>query len=226
MALFFPRLITVDPKETLRYAGMKKDTALPEKLVEEACNQALLLARPQAVWSIYSYDHKSSVILSPQPLSLDANSIVRHLKQATAVAVLAVTIGSDLEEQAERCFTAGQYTLGLLLDAAGATAVETAADIVSDLIKQQSARQGLTTLPRFSPGYGNWRLTIQPEMLAAAGGQQIGLHATESCMLVPRKSITALIGLIPAKGFDESCQDKSHNCALCTQVNCLARKEQ
>lgn len=225
MAIYFPRLVTVDTKETLRYAGMAKNINFPENIVHQACNEALLLARPQAVWSVYPYNNENGTILAPQPLPLEASSILKHLKKATTIAVLAVTIGSDLEEKAEQYFAVGQYTLGLLLDAAGATAVETAADIASDLIKQQSAPQGLATLPRFSPGYGNWKLTIQQQILALAGGQQIGMRTTESCMLIPRKSITAVIGLTPAKGPDEPCQNQNHNCTLCSQINCLARKE-
>jgi hypothetical protein len=138
MSLYFPRLLTVDAKETLRYAGMKKNIQFPENIVKEACNEALLLARPQAAWSVYPYDSSRGIILAPQPVPLTATSIRRHLKNSTSLAVLAVTIGSELEKKSEQYFTGGHYTLGLLLDAAGATAVETAANIVADLIKQQS----------------------------------------------------------------------------------------
>ena len=123
-------------------------------------------------------------------------------------------------------FTSGEYTAGLLLDAAGTAAVEVAADQVCDFIKSQITRQGYLTLPRFSPGYGEWDITVQPLILDLANGDAINLKVTDSCMLLPRKSITAVIGITPNQ-HDTSVgymyQDTT--CPQCTQINCLSRKE-
>ena len=50
--------------------------------------------------------------------------------------------------------------------------------------------------PRFSPGYGDLPIELQRDFLTLLdASRKIGLTATESSMLVPSKSITALIGI-------------------------------
>lgn len=95
-----------------------------------------------------------------------------------------------------------------------------------ELIKKQASQQGYLTLPRFSPGYGQWDITVQPAILHLANADEIHVVATESCMLLPRKSITAIIGLTANQGdalVGYTYQDTT--CPQCTQINCLARKD-
>ncbi|MEN6414022.1 MAG: methionine synthase [Veillonellales bacterium] len=227
MAIFNARLTGINRAELLRYAGLtKKPNYFPESLLSEACNQGHILSQPKGCWQNYDYDAATGMILADSPLKLTGASICSHLASATAVAILAVTIGPALEQQVTQNFSNGEYTAGLLLDAAGTVAVESAADQLNKLITRQAAGQGLTTLRRFSPGYGDWNITVQPYILSLAQQQTIGITTTERCMLLPRKSVTAIIGLKPA---DEthllSCYTSDNNCSNCNKTNCFARKE-
>jgi hypothetical protein len=83
----------------------------------------------------------------------------------------------------------------------------------------------LTALTRYSPGYGDWDITDQPHILALAGGEAIDVSVTPSCMLIPRKSVTAIIGLAPGTDRPAPPNCASGGCKTCSQINCLARKE-
>lgn len=214
-------LTRITRQEAARYAGLRGQDDLLQPLLSEACTEALLLAKPRACWQIYPYS--AGLINAPQPLPLSGASIVEHLSGATAVAVLAVTIGAGAEEKSAAHFDGGNYTAGLLLDAAASAAVEDAADIANELITAQARVHGLAAISRFSPGYGDWGIASQPEILALAGGETIGISVTPSCMLLPRKSITAVIGLCPP-GIITATPCKNH-CANCQKTDCLARKE-
>ena len=49
---------------------------------------------------------------------------------------------------------------------------------------------------RYSPGYGDLPLTLQPRLLALLDAERkIGLTLTDTCLMTPRKSVTALFGL-------------------------------
>ncbi len=224
MHTYNPPLLKVDKEEARRYAGLKTATAFPEHLLDAACSEALLLVRPRAVWNTYPYEAAAGVIAGQAPLRLLGKTVRDHLAGAGEAAVLAVTIGPALEEEVSRLFAAGHYTAGLLLDAAGTAAVEQAADAADAYIADQAARRGLETRSRFSPGYGDWPITDQPAMVALADGGLIDLSVTASCMLVPRKSITAVIGLIPAGSRAGAACDPA-GCATCPQTDCIARKE-
>lgn len=224
MASYNPPLTALDQKEVRRYAGLRPAADFPESLLETACAEGLLFARPRAFWRTYPYTAVTRTIEGRPPLKLGGESIGGHLASAAEVAVLAVTIGGDLEKAVSDYFAAGDYTLGLLLDAAGTAAVEAAADAANALIASQAARRGFTALRRFSPGYGDWPLTDQAAMVALAGGGP-ALTVTATSMLVPRKSVTAVIGLAPAD-LQPALPACGHEaCAACPQPNCLARKE-
>ena len=51
------------------------------------------------------------------------------------------------------------------MDAAATTAVEHVADGIEQAIDQKFNMQGLVRRWRFSPGYGDWTIQAQPEML-------------------------------------------------------------
>jgi hypothetical protein len=219
-------LPAIDVDETARYAGLQSQQNFPVQLIKDACLEGKLLSTPKAVWEIYQYDSQTHQINSPIPLQLGGDSIISHLAGCEKIVVLAVTIGTALETKAAQLFSHGNYTAGLLLDAAGSTAVEAAADKVNEYIAAQAERDGLTSLTRFSPGYGDWPISVQPAIINLAGGIAAGIETTSSCMLIPRKSITAVIGLKAAgvaSVANGRCIGKS--CQNCPQKNCIARKE-
>ncbi|WP_378956904.1 methionine synthase [Pelosinus sp. sgz500959] len=226
MPVYNPALKPLNLSEIKRYSGLDQYAEFPSELIDQACTESYLLVQPQATWQIYDYDANTATIMGSPPLTLHAPKIINYLSQAIQIAVIGLTIGPKLEQKVSNYFSNGEYTSGLLLDAAGTTAVEVAADQVCDFIKNQAMRQGYLTLPRFSPGYGGWDITVQPLILDLANGDAINLKVTESCMLLPRKSITAVIG-ITAHQHDTNVgymyQDTT--CPQCTQINCLARKD-
>lgn len=227
MPVYNATLTHIDIKETKRYAGLIKAADFPDKLLVQACTEAHILADPKGLWEMYAYDADTATILSNPPLSLKGEKIIKHLEHCSEVAVLGITIGEGLEKAVSDLFSQGEYTRGLLLDAAGTTAVEAAADQISALIARHAAKQGLDTTFRFSPGYGDWDIRVQPDILAILHAQRIGLTVTDTCMLVPRKSVTAVIGLTPhQKALALPSLERDNSCAACTQLNCQSRKEQ
>ncbi|MCC5467446.1 methionine synthase [Pelosinus baikalensis] len=226
MPIYNPTIQTLEMSELKRYSGLTKCTEFPQHLLDHACTEAQIISKPKASWQMYDYDASSATIMSPEPLSLPPTVISKHLANSLKVAVIAVTIGPDLEELVSDYFSKNEYTLGLLLDAAGTTAVELAADQACELIKQEANKQGYTTLFRFSPGYGQWDIRVQPQILSLAHGDEINITVTSTCMLLPRKSITAVIGLtatVPNLPLKEMIEGSK--CDQCQQINCLSRKD-
>ena len=224
MQIYRPRLTHLNEKEVLRYAGQRDHQKMILGDLKKACRGALLLAQPQCTWNIYDYDEDNFSILTPTgSFPLSSEILRNHLQGCHQIVVLAVTIGAQLEDQVDANFSSGQYTQALLLDAAGSTAVEATANQVNQAINAQLSKLGFFTLARFSPGYGDWDLAIQSELLPLTGGAAIGMTVTESSMLVPRKSITAVIGVHPEwlRNFPK---DSLNDAIQCNLSNCLARR--
>ena len=137
---------------------------------------------------------------------------------------MAATVGEEIETAVTRHFSEGNYAYSVLLDAAATTAVEQIADAMEKAIHPKAAAQGYTMRWRFSPGYGDWPLDQQPELIRVTKCETIGISLSESKMLVPRKSVTAIIGLYKEVKGSEEAAHSPNGCAACDKVDCPSRK--
>ena len=75
-----------------------------------------------------------------------------------------------------------------------AIAVEEVAEAVDDIIKQKAKVAGYKTTKLFSCGYGDWQIENQDEILRLLDADKIGVTVNEVHHMIPRKSITAVLG--------------------------------
>ena len=104
----------------------------------------------------------------------------------------ATTTGSQLEELIDAIkatHTADAY----FLDVVGSWMADYMADRVDAIVQSEVLRRGYNRTMRYSPGYGDWDLTVQAELLLVDAAT-IGVSCTETSILQPRKSVTAVIG--------------------------------
>ena len=146
--------------------------------------------------------------------------IRRHLSGCAKVIVLAVTIGADIDRTTERLFSSSSRK-AVIFDSAASCLVESLADDVCDELPR---KYGPPTA-RFSGGYGDFPLAAQRDICSLLRADtRIGLCVDAGGSLVPRKSITALLGVKgDGKPFPFSQADK---CALCANANCAARNRE
>ena len=222
MPIYNAQILKIDAAETRRYAGLRKAQNFDEKNILDACEEALLLLNVRGIYKIYDYDCEKHIVESAPPFEIVGNSIIKHLAGCEKVACIAVTVGENIENEVTKKFEAGNYVSSVLLDAAATAAVEQAADEMEKAINRVVAKESLKMRWRFSPGYGDWKLDNQKNFFYVTGAPEIGMNLTESLMLMPRKSVTAIIGL------EKIVSDKSNvkikkSCANCSKVNCHSR---
>ena len=222
MPIYNAQILKIDAKETRRYAGLIRAKNFDEKNILDACDEAVLMLDVRGVWKIYDYDAANNFVMSTPPFTLEGNSITRHLKFCEKVICIAVTVGDEIENEVTRRFAKGHYVESVLLDAAATAAVEQAADSLERAISPQLLKDGYKMKTRFSPGYGDWALTNQEKFFGITGAAEIGMSLSSALMLLPRKSITAIIGLEKNKSDNKISPAK--NCSACDNLNCPARR--
>ena len=221
MPIYNAQILKIDAKETRRYAGLIRAKNFSEQSILDACDEAVLLLNVRGIWKIYDYDAENNLVMSMPPFKLEGKTITRHLKFCEKVICIAVTVGDEIENEVTRRFGKGNYVESVLLDAAATAAVEQAADSLEKAIAPQLNKDGFKMRSRFSPGYGDWELTNQKNFFDITGAAEIGMNLSSAMMLMPRKSITAIIGLEKNKLDDKISSDK--NCSLCDRLDCPAR---
>ncbi|MBQ1867806.1 methionine synthase [Selenomonas ruminis] len=224
MPIYNAPLLAIDAKETRRYAGLMKAENFDEGKIEAACQDARLLAAPKGIWQLYDYDCETQEIIAEPNCILQGAKIGAHLAGCEKVIALAATVGETIEETVTKRFEAGQYSSSVLLDAAATTAVEQVADAMEKAIRPKAAAKGYGMRWRFSPGYGDWPIEQQPELIRLTGAAAIGIHLSSSMMLIPRKSITAVIGLYKEdKSKQTTATSHKKGCAACPKTDCPSR---
>ena len=81
MPVYNTVLLDIDVKETRRYAGLNKAKDFDEKLIEEACTEARLLAEPRGIWQMYDYEAATQTVLADPPFPIQGKVIGKHLAQ-------------------------------------------------------------------------------------------------------------------------------------------------
>lgn len=125
--------------------------------------------------------------------ALESLSLAKVLEHAEFVSVLVATIGPSLDRMVEE-LTQAEPALAYLLDRIGGWMADYMAGKIDERIEAEAKRAGFGRTMRYSPGYGDFPLSYQPLLLEKVEGWRVGVALTEGFMLVPQKSVTALIG--------------------------------
>ena len=140
------------------------------------------------------------------------------LAQCDQAVLLACTLGTKFDAMV-RSAQVRDMARAVILDACGSALVEQGCD---EAERDIAARfPGLYLTDRFSPGYGDLPLSLQPGLCAVLDAERrVGIHVTSSFLMNPGKSVTAVIGLA-----DKPQMARIRGCAWCVMRNtCTLRK--
>lgn len=183
--------------EAFRYMGYKGGT-IPQN-IEELANEceARLLAEitPKFVWRVFDIENASEgVEVKNTSLVFKGKDIAEHLRGCERCVLLAATLGGGADAVI-RAYEAGAMEKAVIADCLASAAIE---QVCNDAAEREiQAQLGVYNFTwRFSPGYGDFPLDIQGEFLKVLdAGRRIGLSVSESLILLPRKSVTAVMGI-------------------------------
>lgn len=192
----------IDLAQAARYFGArgKADTATMA-LLQRCAVPLLAAATPRAVWL------RAEVKALAEAGILRGSDVMRHLEGCGQAILLAVTLGPGVDAQIRRAGV-GDIAAGVASDALGSALAEQTADAAEAELRQLAAAEGTYLTGRFSPGYGDWDIAVQPLVAAALDtARRAGLCVTDTNLMTPRKSVTAILGVSdhPVKGHLAGC---------------------
>lgn len=191
---------------------------LPETL--EKCEKELLDAlKPGFVFKVFDIESKPQGIeVCKSSLLLCGEDIRSHLEGCKRAAFVCATLGADVDRLI-RTFEVKDISSAFVMDAMASAAIEEVCRISDERIKEQLPDSFFTW--RFSPGYGDFPIDIQESFLSMLDAQKrIGVCASESGILIPRKSVTAVSGI-----SESPVPQKRRGCACCNMAKeCAFRK--
>ncbi len=217
------------PFDAEHFAQSHKDCPQDVPLLRELWQ----LVRPAVFWreALIASNDGDKILLADETLCIDSCYVSKGLAQCNRATVMALTIGEVLPRFAAQASADGRLYQAAVADYLGSHAVELFAEAFCAYLQQQAIPKGLYATLRFSPGYGDWALSAQPDVFAflnnckANGVPKIRL--SDNHLMEPVKSITAIVGWSPQwqkpeypHGEHNGFCNGGHNCAACITWAC------
>lgn len=183
----------LDVEEALRYMGGaqgREGRALMEQMAQEVCRRI----RPRWAYRVCTVEKTGEGMRLPEAdLLLQGETARGMLAECGRAAVMVCTLGVAFDQWL-RAEQARDMVRAVMLDACGSAWVEAGCGEAEKEIAERFPGQYLTD--RFSPGYGDLPLSVQKRLCAAVDSQRrLGVYVTDSCLLNPQKSVTAVVGM-------------------------------
>lgn len=198
-------MIALEPlnrNESLRYmggAGVKLNDEMT-RLMDDCEARLLRTARPKYLYKIIDLPCAE---LTP------GEDIKRHLEGCSKAALICATLGAEVDKLI-RVSQISDMACAVVLDSMASVAIEQVCRKVDALIAESLPEKILTF--RYSPGYGDYPIELQKTFLTLLDApRKIGLSVSESCLLIPAKSVTAIAGI-----SDKPVEKKRRGCAVCS----------
>jgi hypothetical protein len=164
--------------------------------------QKILAALPDLLEPAVVYDVFPVKDFHHQTIELDGGGTfegplaARALAGAEKVAVAVCTIGPALEQRVNQLF-ADDPVQAMALDGAGVAALRAVSRVVIDEVRQMAADHGWGSGMRAQPGQEGWLIWQQRVIFEHLPADEIGVRLTDSCLMIPRKSVSFVIGMGP-----------------------------
>ena len=236
----------INRREIYRYLGIKPNMepdAATEKLAEECIRELMEKCRPRAYARWFplrvcsapgaeeaadtgeaagagkALDAADSPLLDFTCFQVRSRSLAKNLGGCSEVILFAATIGEEADFLIRK-YNRINMAKAVVMQAAAAAMIEAFCDEENEKLRQMASEKGLYLRPRFSPGYGDFPLEHQRDFARVLEMQKtVGITLTESLLMLPSKSVTAVIGVSET---DSRCVISG--CESCGNAACAFRR--
>ncbi len=183
-----------------------------DALLDDCIRELQAVIRPRTCTAFFSVTAVENGIWIPDAgVRFEGGDIARHLHGCDRCALMAVTLGVQADALIRR-YAPVDMTRSLVLDAAASGLTEALCGECENELRAKARTAGQCLTGRFSPGYGDMPLESQEPLLRLLdAGRRIGLYLSESCLMTPSKSVTAVLGLYDGEEREEN----TPGCAAC-----------
>lgn len=213
-------LPSVDRQQAFRYMGMHGEPDANLQALADKCEKHLLSAiSPRYLHRICPIQFTPEGIrCEGSTLLLTGKDIADHLAGCDRIILFAATLSAGADT-AIRKASAEDVLAGMMTDAMASALTEQLCDMAEREILETITAYSTW---RFSPGYGDLPLDIQSDFLRTVNAEKrLGISVSDGGMLMPTKSVTAVIGL-----SEHPISKGKRGCAVCNlNQNCPYRKK-
>lgn len=216
----------VNMREIYRYLGYgaKTPNDSTDMMIREVLGDLVRVITPKNVYKIYACSTSAAEVVlrgESRSVSFESRNLAANLAQCGQVILIAATLGLGADKLLQK-YEILNMTKATITQACGAACIEAYCNILQEQIcvEASAKERQLYLRPRFSPGYGDLPLDYQKTIFEELEcTKRIGLTLTDSLLMYPTKSVSALIGLT---ANPQSCH--IGKCRDCENTACVFRE--
>lgn len=211
----------MNQSEVLRYLGYGRHKADERvmKLILECWEELSDAAAPKYTSRVYDVSFYEEDGIDGGCFQTRSRNLRKNLKDCSQILLFAATLGASADQLIQK-YNRLSVSKAVILQAAATAMLEDYCDEQNELLKEAYEARGWYLRPRFSPGYGDFPLECQTRLLGALEvGKRIGITLTDSLLMLPSKSVSAVMGMSRIK---RSCTVKG--CEVCGKKDCAYRR--
>lgn len=145
--------------------------------------------------------------------------ITKALQNADFYILMVSTVGKELDSwiETKRCF--GDVIEAFIADGIGSALAEEIVAYGQKEVEKMLQQWGLNASNAYSPGYCDWNVSEQKMFFSLLPDVFCSVRLTDSCLMLPIKSVSSLIGA------GREAKKKAYGCDICKNKNCYKRKK-
>lgn len=209
------------------HAGSANPGAEPDAIREQirrAAEQVENACRPRFIHRFFELEHSGEEVTcvsdNGSRFVLPGRNIAEVLRESGRCIIMAATIGGEVDRLIRR-LSVTDMAGAVMADACASSAIEDFCGSIYKIFRRKAADSGAFLTDRYSPGYGDMDISFQRRIAdLLQTGKRIGLTVSETFMMTPMKSVTAVIGIA-----DRPQPKKISGCEFCDMKDsCRFRK--
>lgn len=208
-------------KEAIRYLGYGKG-AVDEPtlaLIQESFQELNEIAKVKFVYRIFELSYPDVNSVQVKNVNIQSRNLVKNLYGCENCIIFGITLGAMVDRVLHK-YERINMAKAVVFQACAAAYLEEECNRLQAEWAEDLRKDGKYVRPRFSPGYGDFSILYQKNILEILdASKMIGLTMTESCMMTPTKSVTAIIGI---SDTNENCHVSG--CEVCEKKDCIYRR--
>lgn len=196
--------ILINKSEVLRYLGHNGQIINDDLNLK--INQCIKETKKEIdtkyVYEIYDIKNDlnlNTIEFENTNLILKSKDVSELLIDCDKCVLMCATLGFNIEKNIRR-YSYNNLTKGIIIDACATTSIEEICDLIQERILEKVSMEEKSLTMRYSPGYGDLDISTNKDILNLLDAQRkIGVTVTNTGIMIPRKSVVALIGITNKK---------------------------
>lgn len=184
-------------KEALIDVGYKTEKEVEESLslVEECIGPLNKVIHQRNILKFFNISTEAPNKVLVNDITIESKDLYNHLYGCDAAAVLVATLGDGVDGLISRLYRTDERKAAVTR-ACAIVAIEGYCDQCVKIVKDGTSNSEFSLRERISPGYGDFSLSSQKEILDILDAESsIGTTLTDDFIIIPTMSITAVVGI-------------------------------